>query len=209
MGDDDGDREERPVHEACIGNFYMGRFEVTQAQWKSIMGKNPSKNKDSELNPVEDVSWNDVQDFIRELNQRTGRNYRLPTEAEWEYAARSGGRREKWAGTTNESDLGNYAWYDDNSRRNSHQVGQKRPNGFGIYDMSGNVAEWVSDTYDNDYYKNSPRINPTGPSRDNDRVFRGGSYRDRAKDARTTKRDKKSTRRSDNTIGFRLALSAQ
>lgn len=209
MGDDDGDREERPVHEACIGNFYMGRFEVTQAQWKSIMGKNPSKNKDSELNPVEDVSWNDVQDFIRELNQRTGRNYRLPTEAEWEYAARSGGRREKWAGTTNESDLGNYAWYDDNSRRNSHQVGQKRPNDFGIYDMSGNVAEWVSDTYDNDYYKNSPRINPTGPSRDNDRVFRGGSYRDRAKDARTTKRDKKSTRRSDNTIGFRLALSAQ
>jgi len=209
MGNEDGDREERPVHQVCVGNYYIGKFEVTQAQWKAIMGKNPSRNRDSELNPVENMSWNDAQDFIRELNQRTGRNYRLPTEAEWEYAARSGGRNDRWAGTNSESELSYYAWYDDNSRRDAHQVGQKRPNGLGIYDMSGNVAEWVADTYDSDYYKNSPRVNPTGPSRDNDRVIRGGSYRDRSKDIRTTKRDRKSSSRSDNTIGFRLALTAQ
>ena len=212
MGDvfEDGDREERPVHEVCIDDFYLGKYEVTQGQWKAVKSRNPSSNKKSYLHPVEDVSWNDVQDYIKELNQKTGRYFRLPTEAEWEYAARSGGQREKWAGTNNESDLGQYAWYNDNAGRdNTHAVGQKRPNALGLYDMTGNVREWVGDWYDSSYYKESPRNNPGGPERGSDRVFRGGSYEDRPKDLRTVKREKKSNRRDDDSLGFRLAFPAR
>jgi formylglycine-generating enzyme required for sulfatase activity len=209
MGDDDGDREERPVHEVCVEDFYLGVFEVTQGQWKAVHGRNPSKNKNGDRYPVEDLSWNDVQDFIKELNQKSGRYFRLPTEAEWEYAAREGGRKEKWSGTNNESEIDAYAWYDNNSSRDTHPVGQKRPNALGLYDMTGNVWEWVGDWYDRSYYEESPRSNPGGPGRGSDRVFRGGSYKDRAKDIRTSKRDKKSNRRSDSTIGFRLALSVR
>jgi formylglycine-generating enzyme required for sulfatase activity len=206
MGTGDGDREERPVHEVCVDDFYMGKTEVTQGQWKSVRSRNPSSNDDSDMNPVEDVSWNDVQDFIRELNQRSGRYYRLPTEAEWEFAAREGGRKEKWSGANNESELDAIAWYDDNAHHDTHSVGQKRPNALGLYDMTGNVWEWVGDWYDDEYYSKSPRNNPGGPERGDDRVFRGGCYRDDAKDLRTTKRDKKSSGRSDSTIGFRLVL---
>jgi formylglycine-generating enzyme len=211
MGDvfNDGDREERPVHEVCVDDFYMGRFEVTQGQWKIIKDRNPSKNKGGDLYPVEDVSWNDVGDFLKELNEKTGRFFRLPTEAEWEYAAREGGRKEKWSGTNNESDIIAYAWYDENSQRNTHPVGQKKPNALGIYDMTGNVSEWVEDWYNRSYYEESSRTDPNGPSRGGDRVFRGGSYKDKAKDIRTVKREKKSNRRSDSTIGFRLVLSAR
>ena len=210
MGDDDGDREERPVHEVCVDDFYIGRFEATQAQWMALKGKNPSKYKKSDMNPVEDVSWKDIDNYIKGLNQKTGRNFRLPTEAEWEYAARSGGRKEKWAGTNNEAELGNYAWNNDNVKRGEHQaVGQKRPNRLGLYDMTGNVAEWVADYFDKNYYEESPRNNPSGPGRGGDRVYRGGSYKDSPKDCRTTKREKKSNSRADSTIGFRLALSAR
>jgi formylglycine-generating enzyme required for sulfatase activity len=209
MGDEDGDREERPVHEVCVDDFYLGRFEVTQGQWKAINGRNPSSNKKGDTFPVEDMSWNDVQDFIKELNQKAGRYFRLPTEAEWEFAAREGGRKEKWSGTNSESELDAYAWYDGNAGRDTHPVGQKRPNSLGLYDMSGNVWEWVGDWYDRSYYSESPRSNPGGPGRASDRVFRGGSYKDKAKDIRTTKREKKSNRRSDSTIGFRLALTAR
>ena len=209
MGDDDGDREERPVHEVCVDDFYLGRYEVTQGQWKAVKGRNPSSNDKSEMNPVEDLSWNDAQEFIKELNQKAGRAFRLPTEAEWEYAARSGGRKEKWSGTNNESELEAYAWFEKNSSRNTHPVGQKRPNALGLYDMTGNVWEWVGDWYDSSYYGESPKNNPSGPGRGSDRVFRGGSYEDGAKDLRTTKREKKSNRRSDDTLGFRLALPAR
>jgi formylglycine-generating enzyme required for sulfatase activity len=209
MGDDDGDREERPVHEVCIDDFYLGRYEVTQSQWKAIKGRNPSSNDKNEMNPVEDVSWNDVQDFIKELNKKTSRFFRLPTEAEWEYAARSGGRTEKWSGTNNESELEAYAWFEKNAGRDTHPVGQKRPNALGIYDMTGNVWEWVGDWYDSSYYDESPRSNPGGPGRGSDRVYRGGSYEDGDKDIRTSKREKKSNRRGDDTLGFRLALPAR
>ncbi len=210
MGDvfDDGDREERPVHEVCVDDFYLGRFEVTQGQWKALKGRNPSKNKKGDLYPVEDVEWNDVQDFIKELNQKAGRFFRLPTEAEWEYAAREGGRKEKWSGTNSESDLGAYAWL-DGSGREPHPIGQRKPNALGLYDMTGNVSEWTGDSFDRSYYSESPRNNPSGPGKNSDRVFRGGSFKDKAKDARTTKRDKRSARRGDQTIGFRLALSAR
>jgi formylglycine-generating enzyme required for sulfatase activity len=211
MGDvfDDGDREERPVHEVCLDDFYLGKYEVTQGQWKTIESRNPSSNKKSDMHPVEDMSWNKVQDFIKELNQKTGRYFRLPTEAEWEYAARSGGLREKWSGTNNESDIDNYAWHNSNSDRDTHPVGQKRPNALGLYDMTGNVREWVGDWYDSSYYKESTRSNPGGPGRGGDRVYRGGSYKDKANDLRTVKREKKSNRRSDSSIGFRLALPAR
>jgi formylglycine-generating enzyme required for sulfatase activity len=209
MGDEDGDRNERPVHEVCIDDFYLGRYEVTQGQWKAIKGRNPSSNKKGDTFPVEDMSWNDVQDFIKELNLKSGRYFRLPTEAEWEYAAREGGRKEKWSGTNSEPELDAFAWYDGNSGRDTHPVGQKSPNSLGLYDMTGNVWEWVGDWYDSSYYSESQRSNPGGPGRASDRVFRGGSYKDKAKDIRTTKREKKSNRRSDSTIGFRLALPAR
>lgn len=209
MGEPKAERDEKPLHEVCVDDFYIGRYEVTQAQWKALKGKNPSKYRKDEMHPVEDVSWKDIQDFIKDLNQKAGRYYRLPTEAEWEYAASGGGRKEKWAGTGNEKELGEYAWNDDNSKGNHYPIGQKRPNHLGLYDMTGNVAEWVMDRYDSSYYKQSPRSNPSGPERGSDRVYRGGSYKDDAKDCRTTKREKKSEGRADSTIGFRLALPAR
>ena len=174
------------AHEVCVDDFYIGKYEVTQGQWKAVMGNNPSSFSSCGDNcPVEQVSWNDAQEFIQRLNQKTKNNpqppfskgeFRLPTEAEWEYAARSGGKSEKYSGTSSESELGDYAWYDKNSGSKTHPVGQKKPNGLGIYDMSGNVWEWVSDWYDSDYYKNSPKNNPTGPSSGKEKVLRGGSW---------------------------------
>jgi formylglycine-generating enzyme required for sulfatase activity len=183
MGDifGDGDSDEKPVHEVCIDDFYIGKYEVTQAQWKVIMGNNPSYFKNcgflgSGNCPVENLSWDDTQEFIQRLNQKTGNKYRLPTEAEWEYAARSGGKKEKWAGTNDESKLGDYAGYVKNSGNKTHPVGRKKPNGLGIYNMSGNVLEWVNDWYDEEYYKKSPRNNPQGPDSGQYRALRGGSW---------------------------------
>jgi formylglycine-generating enzyme required for sulfatase activity len=177
MGDTfgDGNSNERPVHKVCVGDFYIGKYPVTQKEWQEVMGGNPSYFKGDNL-PVDSVSWNDTQKFIKKLNQLTGETYRLPTEAEWEYAARSGGKAEKWAGTNSESELKDYAWYGENSGSKTHPVGQKKPNGLGLYDMSGNVWEWVQDWYDEDYYKNSPKDNPKGPSSGQHRVLRGGSW---------------------------------
>lgn len=176
FGDEDSD--EKPVHEVCVDDFYIGKYEVTQGQWRAIMGNNPSYFKNCGDNcPVEQVSWSDVKDFINKLNQKTGQSYKLPTEAEWEYAARSGGKKEKYAGTSSESELIDYAWYDKNSGGKTHPVGQKKPNGIGRYDMSGNVWEWVADWYGSDYYKNSPKNNPTGPTNNVEYgVLRGGSW---------------------------------
>ena len=178
MGDifGDGESNEKPVHKVCLDDFYMGKYEVTQKQWTEIMGNNPSHFIGCDDCPVEDVSWDNTQEYITKLNQKTGKKYRLPTEAEWEYAARSGGKNEKWAGTTSASELGVYAWYDENSNSKTNPVGQKKPNGLGLYDMCGNVFEWVQDWYDRDYYKNSPVNNPAGPSSGRYRVLRGGSW---------------------------------
>jgi formylglycine-generating enzyme required for sulfatase activity len=212
MGDTFGDGydNEKPVHEVCVDDFYIGKYEVTQAQWKAIMGNNPSYFKDCGDNcPVEQVSWNEIQEFINKLNQGAGTNkYRLPTEAEWEYAARSGGKKEKYAGTSNESELGEYAWYDKNSGSKTHPVGQKKPNGLGIYDMSGNVWEWVQDWYDENYYRSSPKDNPKGAYSGQYRVLRGGSWIFIPRLIRAAYRDWLGPTVRNSRGGFRVALPA-
>jgi formylglycine-generating enzyme required for sulfatase activity len=204
------------AHEVCVNDFYIGKYEVTQGQWQAVMGTNPSYFKNCGDNcPVEQVSWNDAQEFIGKLNQRItplnpplskggGKGgYRLPTEAEWEYAARSGGKREEWAGTSSESDLGDYAWYDKNSGSKTHPVGQKKPNGLGLYDMSGNVWEWVQDWYGD--YSSGSQNNPTGPSNGTSRVLRGGSWLDLAVSARSAFRFWFEPVNRYCDLGFRLA----
>ncbi len=209
MGDifDTGDSDEKPVHTVCVGDFYLGKTEVTQKQWVDITGHNPSKFQCEDC-PVERVSWNNIQDFIKKMNQKTGINYRLPTEAEWEYAARSGGGKEQWAGTNNVEKIGEYAWYGLNAEGSTHAVAGKLPNAIGLYDMMGNVWEWCSDWYDKQYYKIHPSKDPHGHSEDTNHVLRGGGWRSKDNGLRTTDRndfDPASNKFSD--IGFRLARS--
>ncbi len=165
---------EKPVHSVTIGDFYIGKTEVTQAQYKAVMGKNPSYFKGDNL-PVEQVSWNDAVEFCKKLSQKEGVTYRLPTEAEWEYAARGGNqsRGYEYSGSNN---VGEVAEYEGNNNKSTKPVAGKKPNELGIYDMSGNVWEWCGDWYDSNYYKNSPSNNPTGPSSGSFRVYRGGSW---------------------------------
>jgi formylglycine-generating enzyme required for sulfatase activity len=209
-----GEPEEQPVHEVCLGAFDIGKYEVTQGQWRKVMGTNPSRDPHcrEEDCPVESVSWDEVQEFIRRLNAGSGSmRWRLPTEAEWEYAARSGGKRERYSGG---DDLDRLAWYSENSGRRNHRVGTKAPNGLGVHDMSGNVWEWTSDWYADDYYSGSPREDPRGPrialGPEVDRVIRGGCKTGEADNARTSRRSygfrRSSSDRSDK-IGFRLARS--
>ncbi len=210
MGDvfNTGAVDEKPVHTVCISDFYLGKTEVTQRQWEEIVGENPSKFKGNDR-PVERVSWTDVQDFIKKLNKKTGIHHRLPTEAEWEYAARSGGAKEEWAGTNNESEIGEYAWFGTNSSETgTHDVAEKRPNGIGLYDMMGNVWEWCSDWYDSDYYTESPEKDPKGPLEGTNRVIRGGGWKSKPDHLRTVNRnDFVPTSRKFTNIGFRLAWS--
>src|SRR3989338_6090740 len=188
MGDSFGDgyAGERPVHEVCVNDFYIGEAEVTQGEWKVFMAENPSVNKWGDNYPVDSVDWEDVQEFIKKMNVKTGKSYRLPTEAEWEYAARSGGRKDKFAGTNDESELEEYGWYYKNSDNETHPIKQKKPNAIGLYDMSGNVWEWASDLYDGSYYEISPKDNPKGPDNGMYHMLRGGSWYSVAKNARTT-----------------------
>jgi sulfatase modifying factor 1 len=210
MGDifGDGNPDEKPVHEVCVNGFYIGKHEVTQAQWEKVMGNNPSFFKRGGSYPVENVSWYEIQEYIRKLKRSINIKYRLPTEAEWEYAARSGGRKEKWPGTSKESDLDDFAWTDKNSGEQDHPVGRKKPNGLGLFDMSGNVWEWVADWYDQDYYRNSSKDNPKGPDRswDNTRVIRGGSWISMPGDSRASLRAKAIPSVRGN-LGFRLVFS--
>jgi len=148
----DSCKSDNIAHEVTVSDFYIGKYEVTQELWKKVMGvnNNPSSFKDDSL-PVDSVSWMDVQDFIAELNKKTGNNYRLPTEAEWEYAARGGNQSDGYKYSGNNT-LGNVAWYYDNSDSKIHPVGRHKPNELKIYDMSGNVWEWVFDWFDNGYH---------------------------------------------------------
>lgn len=186
-----------------LSNFTIGKTEVTQAQWKAIMGSNPSYFKGDNL-PVENVSWNDVQDFIGKLNAKTGKTFRLPTEAEWEYAA-SGGVGQKWAGTNDESNLGDYAWYEVNSNNKTHPVGTKKPNQFGLYDMSGNVNEWCNDWF-SDLAK-SPQSNPQGATSGSQRVVCGGGWATIALACQTFWPNYERPNRRNIIMGFRIVSS--
>jgi len=203
MGDNVDD--DNPVHEVCVNDFYMGKFVVTRGQWKAITGSYPKSLSCGDNCPAQQVSWDDVQDFISRLNQQTGKQYRLPTEAEWEYAAKGGVRNEKWAGTNSESELGDYAWYSSNSDGKAHPVGQKKPNGLGLYDMSGNVWEWVQDWYDKKYYKNGPKNNPSGPNSGMSHVLRGGSWNRNAMFTTSSVRNRITPGCWLDYYGFRLA----
>ncbi|RJR15915.1 MAG: formylglycine-generating enzyme family protein [Nitrospiraceae bacterium] len=216
MGDTfgDGDADAKPVHEVCVDDFYLGKYEVTQRQWREVMGNNPSyfKNCGDDC-PVEQVSWNDVQEFINKLNEKItphsppldkgGRKggYRLPTEAEWEYAVRSCGKKEEYSGSDS---IDSVAWYDSNSGRKTHPVGQRSPNGLGIYDMSGNVWEWVQDWYGEKYYGESPKYNPNGPNSGTARVLRGGSWSNITRYALTSNRVRYHPDYRFNNVGYRL-----
>lgn len=205
----DAERDEQPVRQVRISHpFYLGKYEVTQRQWKEVMDNNPSRSKGDDQ-PVENVSWEEVQIFIQQLNAKEGvKVYRLPTEAEWEYAARAG-TTTSYSFGDDASQLGVYAWYADNAGQHPHEVGGKHPNRWGLYDMQGNVWEWVNDWYDKVYYKSSPSwVDPKGPQSGAYRVSRGGGWIGGAKDCRVANRDKEDPGDRDASLGFRLLRQA-
>ncbi|MBR1689012.1 MAG: formylglycine-generating enzyme family protein [Prevotella sp.] len=198
----EADSGEKPVHQVTVSSFRIGQTEVTQELWQAVMGANPSYFKGNRR-PVEKVSWNDCQDFIRELNRLTGRRFRLPTEAEWEYAA-CGGNRSSGSKYSGSFSVDNVAWYTSNSGNQTHEVGTKQPNELGLYDMSGNVWEWCNDWYGS--YGSTSKTNPAGPSSGSDRVFRGGGWGSNARGCCVSIRgDWKPDGRSRD-LGLRLAL---
>lgn len=201
MGSNAGESHEKPVHKVCLDGFWMGRYEVTQGQWKKIMGQNPSFNKKGGDYPVEKVSWNDAKVFIKKMNRQSGNQFQLPSEAQWEYAARSGGRDQTYAGGENRDKL---AWHGGNSGRRTHPVGTKAPNGLGIYDMSGNVWEWCEDVYIGNAYSNHEKKNPLVTSGGSDRVDRGGSWNSNPLYCRAAVRYRVGPGSTYSDLGFRL-----
>ena len=193
---------EKPVHSVTLSGYYIGKTEVTQALWKAVMGSNPSEIKGDNL-PVENVSWDDCQKFIRKLNSLTGQNFRLPTEAEWEFACRGGNnsRGYKYSGGNY---IDNVAWYLDNSGDKTHPVATKSPNELGIYDMSGNVRAWCSDWYGN--YSSGAQTNPKGSDEGEFRVLRGGGWGSLAMFCRSSRRSNYIPDLFDYNLGLRLSL---
>ena len=184
MGDPNGDWDNEYCievpHKVTLSSFYICKYEVTEALWTAVMGSNPSKYPSGDNYPVEQVNWYDCQDFVEKLSELTGRHFRLPTEAEWEYAARGGKRSRgyRYSGSYNLDEIG---WHVGNAHYYKREVGTKKPNELGLYDMTGNVCEWCQDKLDTEYYHHSPSINPQGPDRStykDNRCFRGGSVCD-------------------------------
>jgi formylglycine-generating enzyme required for sulfatase activity len=194
MGSNDGDRAllqqqgvwtrfnecERPAKTVTISKpFLISKYEITQKQWQEVMGKNPSAFKGDAL-PVESVSWDDVQEFITKLREKANGKYRLPTEAEWEYCARSGSANAYGPGQNHElvttNNLPEYAWFRGNAESKTHEIGQKKPNAWGLYDLHGNVWEWCQDWYAADYYAQAPLTDPLNNAASTERVLRGGSW---------------------------------
>ena len=198
------DDNEKPAHEVTFSqNYYIGKYEVTQEVWKAVMGNNPSKFKGNLL-PVEMVSWKDCQKFISKLNRITGLHFRLPSEAEWEYAARGGNKSNGYLYSGSDN-LDEVAWYNENSGKRTHNVGTKKANELGIYDMSGNVMEWCQDWFG--FYSVSSRKDPTGPNTGTLRINRGGCWYSYPWYCRALSRNKMSPDDSYFNLGFRLALS--
>jgi formylglycine-generating enzyme required for sulfatase activity len=203
--DDDAFHDEKPQRRVKITKpFYLGVTEVTQEQYEQVMGENPSEFKDDPQCPVEKVSWEDAEKFCERLSEKEGKTYQLPTEAQWEYACRSGSTT-KWCFGDSESQLDDYAWYDDNSGNTTHPVGQKKPNAWGLYDMHGNVWEWCANWWDDDYSESSS-TDPTGPSSGSVRVGRGGGWYDAAWYCRSAYRYGGPPGIGVDHLGFRVSL---
>lgn len=197
-----------PVHEVFLNDYYIGETEVTQALWVAVMGENPSVYKYysySDNMPVENVSWDDCQEFLRRLSELLGAEFTLPTEAQWEYAARGGQQSNgyKYSGSNNVDDV---AWIWTNCSVRLHEVATKSPNELGIYDMSGNVSEWCQDWYDENYYNNSPLNNPQGPSEGDSRILRGGNWHNYEWYARTSHRMCLNPFNTEDDNGLRIVL---
>lgn len=205
MGSNIGDADEQPVHQVEITKpFYLSVFEVTQLQWQAVMEEDPSWFKGCDECPVDRVSLGKINLFIKRLNGEEGRSkYRLPTEAEWEYASQAGSNS-WWHFGDEERFLREYAWYEYNSAGKTHHVGQKKPNAWGLYDMQGNVWEWCQDWYGADYYERSPSQDPQGPQNGNDRVIRGGAWSTRAFNTRSANRSNDDWLSGTSKCGFRL-----
>ncbi len=201
MGNDSGDHDEQPIHKVCVDSFWIGKYEVTQGQWNKIMEINPSKWQLGDDYPIENASLDDVLIFISKLNKQSKNTFKLPTEAQWEYAAKSGGKNEKYAGV---SDPDKLALYCPNSGRKTHKVGTKAPNGLGIYDMSGNVCEWCEDMYDKNAYSKHAKNNPVINSGSSLSVVRGGGWFSSQGGIRTASRIGSAPDVLDSLLGFRL-----
>lgn len=195
---------EKPAHSVMLNDFYLAKYPVTQKEWKAVMNTHPWFSKDCDNCPVENVSWEDAQEFIQKLNAASGKKYRLPTEAEWEYAAKGGtdSKGYKYAGSNYAERV---AWFDNNSGKSTHPVGQKIPNELGLYDMSGNVWQWCSDWFNEEYYKSTDVENPQGPVKEDFRVCRGGSWWSDMHNCRVSNRDRYPADAKDDDVGFRLA----
>ncbi|MEQ8168685.1 MAG: formylglycine-generating enzyme family protein [Candidatus Eremiobacterota bacterium] len=200
MGSNNGKNDEKPVHRVTLNSFYIGRYEVTNREY-SVYNPGHKGYSSKPDCPVECVSWNDATDYCKWLSKNTGKNYRLPTEAEWEYACRGGTTTEYYWGDNMDD---SYCWYINNSSGKIHPVGKKKPNPLGLYDMSGNVWEWCSDWYDVNYYSISPSTNPTGSVPRSLRVSRGGSWDNNAETCRSANRFGGSQTNRDSYLGFRL-----
>ena len=192
--------DEKPVHTVTISGFFMDKTEVTQAEYRKVMGKNPSKFSGCDDCPVENVSWNDANAYAQKVGKR------LPTEAEWEYAAR-GGNKSKGYNYSGSNDIDAVGWYGRNSNSKTHPVTQKQPNELGLYDMSGNVWEWCSDWYSDSYYRSSPKNDPQGPNSGSRRVRRGGSWYYLDVSCRVAPRSRNLPGDRSIVFGFRLVLS--
>jgi formylglycine-generating enzyme required for sulfatase activity len=201
-GEEGRDGDEGPKHEVVISRpFHLGIHEVTQQQWEAVMGNHPSKAKGNPRHPVEQVSWEDCQEFIKKLNAMGIGTFRLPTEAEWEYACRAGSQA-AYAFGDDDAKLGEYAWYRGNSGNHPHEVGAREPNAWGLYDMHGNVSEWCGDWYDK--YVMDRQADPAGPADGTRRVSRGGSWSLPSAFCRSANRDRASPDIRDEDLGFRL-----
>jgi len=204
MGSDRGKFDERPVHKVTLDAFLIGKYEITQKQWFDIMKSNPSATVNCPKCPVESVSWFDVQEFIKQIHLKTGIQYRLPSEAEWEFAATGGTKSNnyKFSGSDVLKDI---AWFRENTAYDPKPVGMKKPNELGIYDMTGNVWEWTNDWTDYYYYSISPADNPPGPISGKCKVFRGGAYNTGVDSLRVSFRGHGFPNEKLMSLGFRLA----
>jgi formylglycine-generating enzyme required for sulfatase activity len=206
--DHSADKDEKPQHRVRITKpFYLGKYLVTQAQWEAVMGNDPSLIGGPKM-PVENVSWQDCQRFLEKLNAKDGTGYgrfALPTESQWEYACRAGSTARYCFGD-DESRLGEYAWYGDNSGNTVHPVGEKKPNAWGLYDMHGNIWEWCEDWYDGRYYTKAPMDDPPGPAIGSNHVFRGGCWGDAAGSCRSSNRYSYGPESRGSYLGFRVSL---